>query len=60
MPRAKRNRGVQSQRKRPALPDGDSETSMTEDERKQKLEAYLQDFDLQGIRRFHTKNLQSI
>ena len=31
------------------LPEGDLNTSMTLDERKQKLDVYLHDFDLQGI-----------
>lgn len=54
MPRLKKTRGVVSRRKRPALPDGDSDTSMTEDERKQKLDNYLQDLDVQGEHSIHS------
>ena len=46
MPRIK---GQRTRRKRPALPEGDPETSMSEDERRQKLDTYLEDFDTQGI-----------
>lgn len=48
MPRVKRNR--ETRRKRPEMPEGDAETSMTEDERRQKLDDYLQDFDVQGTK----------
>ncbi|XP_031559776.1 borealin-like [Actinia tenebrosa] len=45
--RRKRTKLQQARRKRPALPEGDLETSMNDEERRQKLEVYLQDFDVQ-------------
>ncbi|KXJ29781.1 Borealin [Exaiptasia diaphana] len=57
MPRVKRNR--ETRRKRPAMPEGDAETSMTEDERRQKLDDYLQDFDVQVKSRIEQMKLQA-
>ena len=48
MPRRKKARQTQGSRSRPKLPEGALETSMTEDERKAKLDFYLKDFDVQG------------
>ena len=48
MPNRKKSRKAQASRSRPKLPEGALETSMTEDERKNKLEDYLKDFDIQG------------
>ena len=49
MPKRKKTRQNQTRAKKPMLPEGDLNTSMTLDERKQKLDVYLRDFDLQGI-----------
>ena len=49
MPKRKKTRQNQARAKKPMLPEGDLNTSMTLDERKQKLDVYLRDFDLQGI-----------
>lgn len=46
--RRKRTKLQQTSRKRPALPQGDLETSMNDEERRHKLESYLQDYDDEG------------
>lgn len=49
MPRRKNTRKNQTSRKRPMLPEGDLDTSMSIDERKAKLDVYLKDLNMQGI-----------
>lgn len=48
MPRRKNTRKNQTSRKRPMLPEGDLDTSMSIDERKAKLDVYLKDLNMQG------------
>ena len=48
MPNRKKSKKEQASRSRTKLTEGALETSMTEDERKNKLEDYLKDFDIQG------------
>ncbi|XP_078380728.1 borealin-like isoform X2 [Oculina patagonica] len=47
MPRRKNTRKNQTSRKRPMLPEGDLDTSMSIDERKAKLDVYLKDLNMQ-------------
>jgi hypothetical protein len=49
MPQRKKTKLYQTRRKKPALPEGDLETSLNDEERRLKLEVYLQDFDVQGL-----------
>ena len=39
----------QTSQNRPMLPEGDLDTSMSIDERKEKLDVYLKDLNIQGI-----------
>ena len=48
MPRRKKTKKNTTSRVRPMLPEGDLETSMTIDERRAKLDVYIEDFNMQG------------
>ena len=48
MPRRKNTRKNQTSRKKPMLPEGDLDTSMSIDERRAKLDVYLKDLNMQG------------
>lgn len=48
MPRRKKTKKNATSRVRPMLPEGDLETSMSIDERRAKLDVYIEDFNMQG------------